>query len=171
MFTPTTRIILIVLNLIFATFYFFQDKIGLGSGFLIAAALFVYGYFKDGTVYLAFKHLKKQQFDKAEQLLTKIKNPDLLAKGQRAYYHFSKGIIAAHREQWTDCLSELQLATKTGLRTENDQSIALLGMAEAAFELNQIPEAQAYIDQVKGLKIKPLVKQELKGIEDKINST
>lgn len=170
MFTPTTRIFLIVLNLIFASFYFFQDKIGLGSGFLVAAALFVYGYFKDGTVYLAFKHLKKQQFDKAEQLLAKIKNPELLAKSQKAYYHFSRGIIAAHSAQWSDCLSELQLATINGLRTENDKSIALLGMAEAAFELNQIPTAKAYVEQAKKLKIKPLVKQELKGIEDKINS-
>jgi len=84
MFTPIIRIILVAVSLITAIFFYSKGNFANMSMMLIAAGLFVYGYFKYGTVYAAFQHMKKDNIKKAEELISKIKNPDILSKGQKS---------------------------------------------------------------------------------------
>ncbi|MFY7712403.1 hypothetical protein ACOSQB_17450, partial [Tenacibaculum sp. MEBiC07804] len=81
MFTPIIRIILIIFSLISAAYFYSKEDYANMSIMLIAGGLFIYGYFKYGTVYAAFQQIKKDNVEKAEELISKIKNPDKLTKG------------------------------------------------------------------------------------------
>ncbi len=169
MFTPTVRIILIVLCFGMAIlFYTKEDFVNMGMT-LIAAGLFAYGYYKYGTVYAAFQQLKKNNIQKAEKLIDKVKNPHRLTKGHKGYYHFTKGIIASEKKEWDLGFSELTKALEFGLRTKNDTSIVLLNLAEIEFERKKFQNAEGFLNKLKEFELKPLVKEEADKLMEKIN--
>ncbi|TVZ15593.1 tetratricopeptide repeat protein [Maribacter sp. MAR_2009_72] len=169
MFTPVVRIILVITSIGLAIVFYGRNDFWNMALSLFGAVLFVYGYFKYGTVYAAFQQLKKENYDKAEKLISKIKNPEQLSKSQKGYFHFTNGIIASEKEEWDYSLSELLKALKIGLRTENDKSIVLLNLANVEFEKKNYDKATEYIKEVRKIDLKPLVKSETDTIEQKIN--
>ena len=46
------------------------------------------------------EYVKYVRLTKAEELISKIKKPEKLSKGQKSYYHFTKGIIASEKQTW-----------------------------------------------------------------------
>ncbi|WCO03604.1 tetratricopeptide repeat protein [Psychroserpens ponticola] len=145
-----------------------EDYISM-SMMLLAAGLIIYGHYRYGTVYIAFQELKKENYDKAEKLISKIKNPDLLSKGQKSYYHFTQGAIASNNDEWEKSYSEWSKAIEIGLRTENDTSIALLNLANVELERKNFDKANDFIAKVRELNLKPLVKSETDRIQNEIN--
>ena len=139
------------------------------SMMLIAGGLFIYGYFKYGTVYAAFQKIKKDNVEKAEELISKIKNPDKLTKGHKSYYYFTTGIIALEKKEFEKSHSDLTQALNIGLRTENDKSIVLLNLANIELLRNDFDKATEYIKKVRELNLKPLVESETNRIEKEIN--
>ena len=108
MFTPILRVILVVFSLIAAIYFYTKQDFANMSMMLIAGGLFIYGYFKYGTVYAAFQQMKKDNIKKAEELISKIKNPDKLTKGHKSYYYFTTGIIALEKKEYEKSLQTLQ---------------------------------------------------------------
>ena len=139
------------------------------SMMLIAGGLFIYGYFKYGTVYAAFQKIKKDNVEKAEELISKIKNPDKLTKGHKSYYYFTTGIIALEKKEFEKSHSDLTQALNIGLKTENDKSIVLLNLANIELLRNDFDKATEYIKKVRELNLKPLVESETNRIEKEIN--
>lgn len=169
MFTPIVRILLIVLCCGMAIlFYTKEDFVNTGLT-LLAAGLFAYGYYKYGTVYAAFQQLKKNNIQKAEKLIAKVKNPHRLTKGHKSYYHFTMGIIASEKKEWDLGHSELTKALEIGLRTKNDTSIVLLNLAEIEFERQKIQKAKDFLKKLNEFELKPLVKEEADKLMEKIN--
>ena len=169
MYTPFIRIILVIASIgLSIAFYLNEDYLTM-SMTLLAAILFIYGHFKYGTVYAAFQQLQKENYNKAETLLLKIKKPNRLSKGQKSYYHFVKGFIAIERKEWNTAISELNSALTIGLRTKNDESIALLNLANTEYELNNYKSAEAYIAKVRKYNLKPIVKAETDKLAIEIN--
>ena len=136
---------------------------------LLAAGLFVYGYFKYGTVYAAFQQLRKENYGKAEKLISKVKNPDSLTKQHKSYYHFTNGIIASEKKEWDSAYLELSKALKIGLRTKNDTSLVILNLADIEFERKKLEKAEDYLDRLKEFELKPQVKIEVTKLRKKIN--
>lgn len=169
MFNPIIRTILICISFIATFFYFIKEDYLNMSMMLIAAGLFIYGYYRYGTVYVAFQELKKGNYNKAEKLISKIKNPDILNKAQKSYYHFTQGAIASNNEDWDKSYSEWSKALNTGLRTENDISIALVNLANVELERKNFKEANEFIEKTRELKLKPLIKSETDRIQNEIN--
>ena len=132
---------------------------------LLGAGLIVSGYFRNGTVFLAFQQLKKENYEKAEQLLGKVFNPDLLKKSQKSYYYFTKGFVDLNNKNMDASYSELIHALKLGLRTENDTSIVTVALAGIELERGNIEQARNYLRQTKALKRKPELKSEIERIE------
>jgi predicted negative regulator of RcsB-dependent stress response len=170
MFTPIIRVILVVFSLIAAAYFYSKEDFANMSMMLIAGGLFIYGYFKYGTVYAAFQHMKKNNLKKAEELISKIKNPDKLTKGHKSYYYFTTGIIALEKKEFEKSHSDLTQALKIGLRTENDKSIVLLNLANIELLRKNFIKANEYIKKVKELDLKPLVESETNRIEKEINN-
>lgn len=171
MFTPIIRIILIASCLGMAILFYSKEDFGNMGLTLLAAGLFIYGYYKYGTVYAAFQQLKKNNFEKAEELITKVKNPSSLTKGHKSYYHFTKGLIASKKEEWDYGYSELTKALEIGLRTKNDTSIVLLNLADIEFERKKFNEAERFLIKLKEFELKPLVKEEADRLIKKINAS
>lgn len=171
MYTPFIRIILVIACVGLSISFYIKEEYTTMLLTLFAAILFIYGYFKYGTVYAAFQQLKIEEYKKAEALLLKIKNPNRLSKGQKSYYHYTKGFLAIQKEEWHTALSELNNALTIGLRTENDTSIALLNIANIEFELKNYNNAKNYIAKVRKYNLKPLVKVETDKLAAKINDT
>lgn len=170
MFTPLVRILLIIGSLGMGIYFYTKSDFLNMAMIILCAVFFVYGYFKSGTVYIAHLALKKEDFDKAEKLISKIKNPHLLSKGQKSYFHFTLGAIASNNKDWETSYSEWTKALNIGLRTENDASIALLNLANVELERKNFKKAHAFITKVRKLKLKPFVKSETDNIENKINA-
>ncbi|WP_197276691.1 hypothetical protein [Mangrovimonas sp. ST2L15] len=169
MFTPIIRIILVIFSLISAAYFYSKEDYANMSMMLIAGGLFIYGYFKYGTVYAAFQQIKKDNVKKAEELISKIKNPDKLTKGHKSYYYFTTGIIALEKKEFEKSHSDLTQALNIGLRTENDKSIVLLNLANIELLRNDFDKATEFIKKVRELNLKPLVESETNRIEKEIN--
>jgi tetratricopeptide (TPR) repeat protein len=170
MFTPIIRIILVIGNLGMAIFFFLNQDYPSMVLVLLAAFFFVYGYFKYGTVYAAFQQLKKGNLKKAEELIAKIKNPDKLSRGQKSYYHFTKGVIASEKREWENSSSELIKALSIGLRTKNDTSIVLFNLANVEFERENFEKAKEFVLKTNNYDLKPLIKIEIEKLMEKINA-
>lgn len=169
MFTPTIRVILVIFSLVAATYFYTKEEFPNMAMMLIAGVLFIYGYFKYGTVYAAFQQMKKDNIKKAEELISKIKNPDKLTKGHKSYYYFTTGIIALEKKEFEKSHSDLTQALNIGLRTENDKSIVLLNLANIELLRKDFNKATDYIKKVRELNLKPLVESETNRIEKEIN--
>ncbi|MFY7709142.1 hypothetical protein ACOSQB_00830, partial [Tenacibaculum sp. MEBiC07804] len=117
----------------------------------------------------AFQQIKKDNVEKAEELISKIKNPDKLTKGHKSYYYFTTGIIALEKKEFEKSHSDLTQALNIGLRTENDKSIVLLSLANIELLRNDFDKATEYIKKVRELNLKPLVESETNRIEKEIN--
>src|SRR5690606_16410225 len=170
MYTPILRIILVVFSVVLATFFFSREDYVNMSLALIGAGFFIYGYFKYGTVYVAFQQLKKDNLRKAEELISTIKNPKILSKGQKSYYYFTTGIIALEKKEFDKSHSDLTLALEIGLRTENDKSIVLLNLANIEFLRKNYDKSIEYIRKVRQFKLNPLVESETNRIEEEIKN-
>ncbi|NJB69631.1 tetratricopeptide (TPR) repeat protein [Saonia flava] len=170
MFTPIIRIVLVIISLIAAAYFYSKEDFVNMSMMLIAGGLFIYGYFKYGTVYAAFQQIKKDNVKKAEELISKIKNPDKLTKGHKSYYYFTTGIIALEKKEFEKSHSDLTQALDIGLRTENDKSIVLLNLANVELLREDYNKAIEYIKKVRQLKLKPLVESETNRIEKEIKT-
>ena len=170
MFTPIIRIVLVIFSLVAAAYFYSKEDFVNMSIMLLAGGLFIYGYFKYGTVYAAFQQIKKDNVKKAEELISKIKNPDKLTKGHKGYYYFTTGIIALEKKEFEKSHSDLTQALDIGLRTENDKSIVLLNLANIELLREDYNKAIEYIKKVMLLKLKPLVESETNRIEKEIKT-
>lgn len=165
MYSPLVRIIFCLIGLFLAYEFYKQNNWISFGGMLFAIGLILWGYFKNGTVYIAFQQLKKKNYLKAEKLLSKIKDPDALSKSQRGYYYFTRGFVLLNKEKLDDSLKDLTTALKIGLRTENDTSIVTLNIAAIELEKGNFEESRNYIEKTRSMKLKPMVIVELEKLE------
>ncbi|MDC8002970.1 hypothetical protein POV27_02845 [Aureisphaera galaxeae] len=168
MFTPITRVFLIIVCLTSAVYYYTKEDFIAMSMMLIAGVLFIYGYFKYGTVYAAVQQVKRRNLKKAEVLISKIKNPDKLIKGHKSYYYFTTGLIALEKQELEKSHSDLTQALEIGLRTKNDKSIVLLNLAHIELLRKDHTKASEYIKKVREMDLNPLVESETNRIEKEI---
>jgi len=169
MYSPKIRIVLIAISLVIA--WNFYSTGNMTGTFLVlgATGLIVWGYFKNGTVYLAFRQLKKENYQKAEQLLGKIRRPEHLKKSQKGYYHFTKGFIELNKQNLDVAYLEFVAALTIGLRTQNDTSIVTLNLASLELERKNLKEAENFLVQTKNLNHKHQLNSEIKRIELELN--
>jgi hypothetical protein len=168
MFTPKVRLIICSICMILALLAFYQGKTYasiLAVLFMIAT---IAGYFKHGTVYLAFRYLKSGELEKAKEALSLTTRLKSLFAFQRAYYYFVDGFLKMADKKRSEAFSAFDLALKTGLRLKNDQAVALCNMAFIQFEQGQRSAAKELVIQAEKLKVKPHVSLEIARIKQLI---
>ena len=171
MFTPAARIIIGIFGLAIAWGFYSLGYREVALVMLSSVVLIIWGYFRNGTVYQAFKQLKQKNFDKAEKLLAVIKYPHVLNKNQKSYYHFAKGIIEHNKEHPDESYHQLKLALELGLRSENDTAIATLHMADIELGRKNYDEAKAYLLSLKSLKYKPELDDEIEKVQEELEKS
>ena len=94
MYNKNIKLFIAVLILAYAVYQFIEGFIGNGIMFILLSSIFIFLYFKNEFILLAFLRLRKQDLPGADKWLSKISNPSsALTKKQQGYFNYLKGIM------------------------------------------------------------------------------
>jgi outer membrane PBP1 activator LpoA protein len=167
MYSPMTRLVLILTGLALGSWMILSGQ-AIGAPFLVAAAMLIWGHFRYGTVWLAWRAAKRGDLAKAHELLGKIRSPDKLTPQSRAYYHWLTGCIAAENDQPALAQRNLGLAASGRLRTENDRSIVLCQMARICLDQGEPDAARGHLAAARAIVQKDAVSQMIEEIQARL---
>ena len=115
MFNKNIKLVLAVLITVWSVYEFSKGHIMNGISILLLAGIFVFFYFKNEFLLLAFLRLRKQDFPGAQKWLGYIKNPSgALIKKQEGYFNFLQGLLVS-QTNLTQAEKYFKKALKLGL--------------------------------------------------------
>ncbi len=148
-----------------AIWQFIESEIGNGIMFIFLAGIILFTYFRNENILMSFWHLRKNNLNKAEKILKRIKNPEAsLIKGQLAYYYMLMGMIESQRGIGKS-ETYLRKALATGLRMKYDQAVAKLQLAGIAITKRRKREAMVLLGEVKKLDARGILGDQIKMIK------
>jgi len=149
MYPKYIKLILATLTLIYSIFQFFENNIGNGIALIFLMIIFVFLYFKNEIIILAFLRLRKQDFLGTEKWLNKIKNPEsALTKKQVGYYNYLRGIISS-QTNLTTAEKFFKKAISIGLSMDHDLAMAKLSLAGILIQKRRKREAINLLNEAK----------------------
>ena len=162
MFNKIIKLILATLIFAFAIFQFTEGFIGNGIMYILLSSIFVFLYFKNEFILLAFLRLRKQDFTGADKWLNKIKNPaGALTKKQQGYYNYLKGIMVSQTNM-NDAEKYFKTALNFGLSMDHDVAMAKLNLAGIAFSKKRKQEAQKLLAEAQKLDKRDMLAEQIK---------
>ena len=124
--------------------------------------LFLFLYFKNEFIILAFFKLRKQDFEGTEKWLRKIKKPkSALTKKQQGYYNFLKGILSSQNNM-NAAEKYFKKAISLGLSMNHDLAMAKLNLAGIAFTKRRKIEAQKLLTEAQKLDKRNILTEQIK---------
>ncbi|ADF52370.1 membrane protein [Zunongwangia profunda SM-A87] len=151
MFNKNIKLVLAGLVLAAAVWQFIEGYIGNGIMLILLAGIFVFLYFKNEIILLAFLRLRKQDFPGAKKWLDKIKKPEaVLTKKQQGYYWYLHGLMVSQTNM-TQAEKHFKKAIKLGLSMDHDLAMAKLNLAGIAMTKRRKREATNLLAEAKKL--------------------
>lgn len=150
---------------------FVQAIIGYGVLAVLVSGIFVLFHFKNEKNLIAFYFVRKNKFAKAERILSKIKHPENMIKGQEAYYYYLSGLVDAQSNRTSQGEKNFKKALETGLRVSTDQAVARLNLSGICLSKRNKKLAKYHLQECKKLdKHKALTAQirEIEGMMKRI---
>lgn len=161
MFNKNLKLVLTALILIVAVWQFTEGNIGNGIFLVLLSLIFVFLYFKNEMILLAFLKLRKQDFDGANKYLDMIKDPHTaLVPKQEGYYNYLKGIMLS-QTNLTQAEKYLKKAVSFGLNMDQDLAMAKLTLAGIAMSKNKKVEATALLKEAQKLDKQGMLKEQI----------
>lgn len=161
MFNKNIKLIIAILIISWAIWQMVEGYIGNGIMFLLLAGVFIFLYFKNELILLAFLRLRKQDFEGARKWLDKIKNPEAaLVTKQQGYYNYLLGIMLS-QTNITQAEKHLKKAVKLGLSMNQDLAVAKLNLAGIAMTKRRKREAQMLLTEAKKLDKHNMLKEQI----------
>jgi hypothetical protein len=136
----------------------------LGLGLLALSAWLTYGYFKYGTVWLAFRAVAGGQMEKAAGLLQEVRRPEALGGQDRGYFELASGFVCVSRAQNERAEQHLRSALAAQLRTDNDRALAEAVLAQLLVARDELPEARTLLTQAAGRRCRPAIAQRIQSL-------
>ena len=162
MFNKNIKLILALAIIAYAVYQFTEGFIGNGIMYILLASIFVFLYFKNEMILLAFLRLRKQDFIGADKWLQKIKNPAAaLTKKQQGYYNYLKGIMVSQTNM-NEAERYFKTALSFGLSMDHDVAMAKLNLAGIAFSKRRKQEAQQLISEAQKLDKRGMLADQIK---------
>ena len=162
MFNKNIKLVLALLVFAYAIYQFVEGLIGNGIMFILLASIFVFLYFKNEFILLAFLKLRKQDFEGADKWLLKIKNPtSALTRKQQGYYNFLKGIMVSQTNM-NEAEKFFKNAVSLGLSMDHDMAMAKLNLAGIAFSKRRKQEAQRLLSEAQKLDKRDMLADQIK---------
>ena len=144
-----------------AIWQFVENNIGNGIFLILIALLVVLTYYKNEIIILAFLKLRKQDFDGANKLLDKIKNPHTaLVRKQEGYYNYLKGLMLS-QTNLNQAEKFLKKAVELGLNMDQDLAMAKLNLAGIAISKGRRIEAEKLLSETKKLDKQGMLKDQI----------
>ena len=161
MFNKNIKLVIAALITVWAGFEFYEGHIMNGISILLLAGVFIFFYFKNEILLLAFFKLRKQDFEGGNRLLDKIKNPSAaLTTKQEGYYNFLRGIMVS-QTNLTQAERFFKKALKLGLSMNHDIAMAKLQLAGIALTKRRKREATTLIAEAKKLDKHGMLKEQI----------
>lgn len=161
MFNKNIKLALAGLTIIYAVYQFIEGNIGNGIALILLAGMFVFLYFKNELILLAFLQLRKQNFDGAKKWLDKIKDPETaLTQKQQGYYNYLNGLMVS-QTNITKAEKYFKKAIKLGLSMKQDLAMAKLNLAGIAMTKRRKREAQMLLKEAKTLDKHGMLKEQI----------
>ena len=168
MYPKYIKLILATLTLIYSIFQFFENNIGNGIALIFLMIIFIFLYFKNEIILLAFLRLRKQDFDGTEKWLNKIKNPEsALTKKQVGYYNYLRGIISS-QTNLTVAEKFFKKAIAIGLSMNHDLAMAKLSLAGILIQNRRKREATTLLNEAKKLDKQKMLLDQIKMMQQQM---
>jgi len=162
MFNKYIKLVIAVAIVAWAVFEFTEKHIGNGISLILLAGVFVFFYFKNEFLLLAFLRLRKQDFPGAQKWLNYIKNPSgALIKKQEGYFNFLHGLLVS-QTNLTQAEKYFKKALKLGLSMSHDIAMAKLQLAGVAMTKRRKREATNLIAEAKKLDKHGVLNEQIK---------
>ena len=162
MFNKLFKLIIAGLLIATAIWQFIEHEIGNGILCILLAGFFVFLYYKNEFILLAFMRMRKQDFDGTKKWLSKIKNPEAaLVKKQQGYYNYLNGLIVS-QSNMTEAERYLKKAVELGLSMDHDLAMAKLNLAGIAFSKRRKQEATKLLAEAQKLDKHGMLKDQIK---------
>jgi len=150
---------------------FIQAIIGYGVLAVLVSGIFVLFHFKNEKNLIAFYFVRKNKFAKAEGILSKIKHPENMIKGQEAYFYYLSGLVDAQSNRASQGEKNFKKALEIGLRVTTDRAVARLNLSGICLSKRNKKLAKYHLQECKKLdKHKALTSQirEIEGMMKRI---
>jgi tetratricopeptide (TPR) repeat protein len=171
MFNKNIKLVLAFLIIAFAVYQFTEGYIGNGIMYLFLSLIFIFLYFKNEFILLAFLKLRKQDFEGAKNWLNKIKNPSsALVKKQEGYYNYLHGIMVAQTNM-NEAEKYFKKAIGLGLSMDHDLAMAKLNLAGIAFSKRRPQEAQKLLAEAQKLDKRDMLADQIKMFKQQMKKT
>lgn len=168
MFNKNIKIILAVGIAAWSIYQFFEGHIGNGISLLLLAGFFVFLYFKNEFILLAFLRMRQQDFAGASKWLSYIKNPNAaLVRKQEGYYNFLQGIMVS-QSNLTKAEKFFKKAIQLGLSMNHDLAMAKLQLAGVAMTKRRKREATNLIAEAKKLDKHGMLKEQIQMLKQQM---
>ncbi|MBT8384185.1 MAG: DUF2892 domain-containing protein [Bacteroidia bacterium] len=168
MFNKYIKLVIAVAILVWAVFEFTDKHIGNGISLILLAGVFVFFYFKNEFLLLAFLRLRKQDFPGAQKWLNYIKNPSsALVKKQEGYFNFLQGLLVS-QTNLTQAEKYFKKALNLGLSMSHDIAMAKLQLAGVAMTKRRKREATNLIAEAKKLDKHGVLTEQIKMMKDQM---
>lgn len=162
MFNKNIKLVLAILVFAYAIYQFVEGFVGNGIMYILLSSVFVFLYFKNEFILLAFLRLRKQDFDGAQKWLSKIRNPKgALTRKQQGYYNFLQGIMVSQTNM-NEAEKYFKNAISLGLSMNHDLAMAKLNLAGIAFSKRRKQEAQKLLQEAQKLDKRGMLTDQIK---------
>lgn len=171
MFNKNIKLVIAFLIIAYAVYEFTEGYIGNGIMYILLALIFVFLYFKNEFILLAFLKLRKQDFEGAKNWLSKIKNPSsALVKKQEGYYYYLHGIMVSQTDM-NAAEKHFKKAIDLGLSMDHDLAMAKLNLAGIAFSKRRPQEAQKLLAEAQKLDKRDMLADQIKMFKQQMKKT
>lgn len=168
MFHKNIKLVLAALITVWAGYEFYLGHIGNGISILLLAGIFIFFYFKNEFILLAFLQLRRQNFPGAQKWLGYIKNPTAaLTQKQEGYYNYLHGIMLS-QTNITQAEKYLRKAVRMGLAMNHDLAMAKLQLAGIAMTKRRKREATTLLAEAKKLDKHGMLKEQMQMLKQQM---
>jgi hypothetical protein len=151
MFHKNFKLIIAGLLIAFGIFQIVEGFIGNGIALILFSGIFIFIYFKNEMILMAFLRLRKQDFEGTRKWLDRIKNPETaLTQKQQGYFNYIHGLLLSQTNM-TKAEKYFKRAIKLGLSMQQDLAMAKLNLAGIAMTKRRKREAQLLLKEAKSL--------------------
>ena len=162
MYNKIIKLIIAIGLIGYAVYLFTEGYIGNGIMFILLASVFIFLYFKNEFILLAFLRLRKQDFEGAKKWLNRIKNPEsALVKKQQGYFNYLHGIMVS-QSNMNEAEKYFKKAISLGLSMDYDLAMAKLNLAGIAFSKRRKQEAQKLLTEANKLDKQGMLTEQIK---------
>ncbi|WP_298950660.1 DUF2892 domain-containing protein [uncultured Nonlabens sp.] len=162
MFNKNIKLVITAIIVAYAVYQFTRNEILTGIFLILFSGIFIFLYFKNEMILLAFNRLRKQDFKGAKKWLDKITDPEAaLVQKQQGYYNYLHGLMIS-QENMTKAEKYFKKAISLGLNMDQDLAVAKLNLAGISMMKRRKREATALLSEAKKLDKQGMLADQIK---------